>query len=82
MHERFRKPSTEVETTYALEVLALARAAVAELNASGEKVVQFKFGKREGTLWLSADRRLVIGSEQVDVDGKTYYIGIFKADKK
>lgn len=70
------------ESRYAPEVLAAAKKAALELIKNGQKIATFQFGHEQGTLYISADAGAVVGSEEVVVEGKTFYIGLFFIDSK
>ncbi|OGH81267.1 MAG: hypothetical protein A3I29_02595 [Candidatus Magasanikbacteria bacterium RIFCSPLOWO2_02_FULL_44_11] len=84
MSDFLRKGEPPKETsTYAPEVLELAKQAAKELLGNpNDKIISIKFGHRSGELWLSSDPTLVVGSEELTVDGKRFYIGLFKAEQK
>jgi hypothetical protein len=60
----------------------LAEKAAQELVESGEKLKRVVYGREGASFFVSSDPAEIIGTETLEVDGNSYYIGIFRADGK
>jgi len=61
-------------------VLRLAQKAVREMIAEGQPTKQFAFGRGNNNyFWVSNGADKIIGPEEIDVDGKIFYMGMFLA---
>jgi hypothetical protein len=65
------------------EIVTLARREAIAMSESGEKIRKFNFGRGRsgGGLWLASDETLVIGGKKIEVEGKAFYIALFRKEE-
>lgn len=64
-------------TNYSPEVMALAKKNAEEMLVSGETIRKVQFGHETGFFYLSREAEKVIFDKEIEVGGKTFYIGVF-----
>lgn len=80
MSEAKRFDGRSRESQYTDEIMAQAAQVAREIIREAESPIRiFQFGQAAGDLYVSRDPNLIIGSESFEVDGETFYIGIFLA---
>jgi len=67
---------------FSQDVLAQAQTEAKAMAESGEKIRKFKFGRDErgGNLWIAADAELVIGGTKIEVEGRAFYVALFRKE--
>lgn len=63
---------------YAEDVIVKAVDAARQMAENGEILKEFNFGQVSGSLWISSDESKVVVDKTIEVDGKPFYIGLFK----
>ena len=58
------------------EIIELAKEQATSLGAG--EVREVSFGQESGTFWLSDDASKIIGAKAIDLDGKNFFLGLFK----
>lgn len=70
-----------IEAGFNEDFLQTARRVAQEMTSLNEIIRKIPFGNQQGDIWLSSDPTLVVGTEKFVLDGKEFYIGVFKADQ-
>jgi hypothetical protein len=63
---------------YAEDLIENAINAAREMISTGETLRAVQFGHEQGQIWLSSDKNLVVIDNIIMVDGKEFFIGLFK----
>lgn len=67
----------KVEEYYPPEIIELARENAVDMIRKGESLRRIKFGHESGFFYLSDDPGKLISVKTVEVEGKTFHIGLF-----
>jgi len=60
-------------------LLEAAIAASRKLVERKEIIDKFQFGRSTGFFWIASEPNLLKGPVDIEVDGKTFYLGMFRA---
>jgi hypothetical protein len=63
---------------YAEDLIIKAINAAREMISTEETLRAVQFGHEHGHIWLSSDKNLVVIDNIILVDGKEFFIGLFK----
>jgi hypothetical protein len=64
--------------TYADDLIIKAEKTAREMISVEEKLRAISFGRGRGKIWISSDKNMVVVDKTIDVDGKQFFIGLFK----
>jgi hypothetical protein len=64
--------------TYAPDLLIKAEEIAREMISTGETLKDVFFGHKQGRVWISSEKNMVVVDKIIEVDGKQFFIGLFK----